>query len=110
MLRLSTMPTLIDAEISPRHVDLRPFTLLGPEGSYVTPGGLTRVARPLGSLIVNSSQGGGSKDTWVVDGAVLDPKMPQPAAGGAREEPPTPPAGMNDDPGDPPPGRMEMAQ
>jgi uncharacterized circularly permuted ATP-grasp superfamily protein len=92
MLRLSTMPTLVDREIAPRHVDLRPFTLLGPEGSYVTPGGLTRVARPVGSLIVNSSQGGGSKDTWVVDGAVADPRMPQPAyAGVAGDQSDSPP-------------------
>ena len=55
--------------IAPRHVDLRPFTLLGPDGAYVTRGGLTRVARREGSLVVNSSQGGGSKDTWVVDAA-----------------------------------------
>jgi uncharacterized circularly permuted ATP-grasp superfamily protein len=80
MLRLSTMPTLIDGQITPRHVDLRPFTLLGPDGSYVTPGGLTRVARREGSLIVNSSQGGGSKDTWVVDGAIADPPMPRRAS------------------------------
>jgi uncharacterized circularly permuted ATP-grasp superfamily protein len=110
MLKLSTMPTLIDGEISPRHVDLRPFTLLGPEGSYVTPGGLTRVARRLGSLIVNSSQGGGSKDTWVVDGAVADPQMPQPASGGVAQDPPEPPAGVGQEPGDPAAARMEMAQ
>ncbi len=97
MLRLSTMPTLIDGEIAPRHVDLRPFTLLGPEGSYVTPGGLTRVARPEGSLIVNSSQGGGSKDTWVVDGAIADPPMPHRASDIAedlRECEPAEAAGM----------------
>lgn len=63
---LSTVPTLCDGKPAPRHVDLRPFTLLGAE-SYVTCGGLTRVARDEGSLIVNSSQGGGSKDTWIVD-------------------------------------------
>jgi uncharacterized circularly permuted ATP-grasp superfamily protein len=67
VIPLSTAPTLCDGEIAPRHVDLRPFTLLGPEGAYVTRGGLTRVARNAGSLVVNSSQGGGSKDTWVVD-------------------------------------------
>ena len=67
VIPLSTAPTLCDGEIAPRHVDLRPFTLLGPEGAYVTRGGLTRVARTAGSLVVNSSQGGGSKDTWVVD-------------------------------------------
>jgi uncharacterized circularly permuted ATP-grasp superfamily protein len=59
--------------VAPRHVDLRPFTLIGPEGAYVTRGGLTRVARNEGSLIVNSSQGGGSKDTWVVDTSLAVP-------------------------------------
>jgi uncharacterized circularly permuted ATP-grasp superfamily protein len=67
ILSLSTVPTLVDEGIQPRHVDLRPFVLTG-DHSYVTPGGLTRVALPKDSLIVNSSQGGGSKDTWVVDG------------------------------------------
>jgi uncharacterized circularly permuted ATP-grasp superfamily protein len=67
VIPLSTAPTLCEGEIAPRHVDLRPFTLLGPDGAYVTRGGLTRVARRSGSLVVNSSQGGGSKDTWVVD-------------------------------------------
>jgi uncharacterized circularly permuted ATP-grasp superfamily protein len=66
LIDLSTTPTLIDGELVPRHVDLRPFILTG-ERSYVTPGGLTRVAMREGSLIVNSSQGGGSKDTWIVD-------------------------------------------
>jgi uncharacterized circularly permuted ATP-grasp superfamily protein len=66
ILDLSTGPTLIDGELVPRHVDLRPFVLTG-RGSYVTAGGLTRVALQEGSLIVNSSQGGGSKDTWIVD-------------------------------------------
>jgi uncharacterized circularly permuted ATP-grasp superfamily protein len=66
VVSLSTVPTLCDGVLEPRHVDLRPFSLLGAE-SYVTCGGLTRVARDRGSLIVNSSQGGGSKDTWVVD-------------------------------------------
>jgi uncharacterized circularly permuted ATP-grasp superfamily protein len=67
ILALSTVPTLVDEGIEPRHVDLRPFVLTG-ERSYVTPGGLTRVALPKDSLVVNSSQGGGSKDTWVIDG------------------------------------------
>jgi uncharacterized circularly permuted ATP-grasp superfamily protein len=66
ILSLSTVPTLIDGGLEPRHVDLRPFILTG-ERSYVTAGGLTRVALPKGSLVVNSSQGGGSKDTWIVD-------------------------------------------
>ena len=65
VISLSTMPTLLGKEIVPCHVDLRPFTLQG-AGTYVTAGGLTRVAMRRGSLVVNSSQGGGSKDTWVV--------------------------------------------
>lgn len=67
ILSLSTVPTLVDDGVEPRHVDLRPFVLTG-RTSYVTPGGLTRVALRKDSLIVNSSQGGGSKDTWIVDG------------------------------------------
>jgi len=67
ILELSTAPTLVDEGIEPRHLDLRPFVLTG-AGSYVTAGGLTRVALTKGSLIVNSSQGGGSKDTWIIDG------------------------------------------
>ena len=66
ILQLSTAPTVCDDGIEPRHVDLRPFILTG-STSYVTAGGLTRVALPKDSLIVNSSQGGGSKDTWIVD-------------------------------------------
>ena len=54
-------------EFQPRHVDLRTFTLLGKDKEYVLKGGLSRVALKNGSLIVNSSQGGGSKDTWVID-------------------------------------------
>ena len=72
LLNLSTVPTLVANGLQPRHVDLRPFVLLGPDGAYVTPGGLTRVARQAGSVIVNSSQGGGSKDTWVVDATLVD--------------------------------------
>ncbi|MGE0881482.1 MAG: circularly permuted type 2 ATP-grasp protein [Acidimicrobiia bacterium] len=68
ILSLSVVPTLCDDAVEPRHVDLRPFVLSG-ESVYVTPGGLTRVARRKGSLVVNSSQGGGSKDTWVIDTA-----------------------------------------
>lgn len=66
ILDLSTAPTLVAEGIEPRHLDLRPFVLTG-EHSYVTAGGLTRVALTKGSLVVNSSQGGGSKDTWIVD-------------------------------------------
>ena len=65
MIGLSVCPTLAEAGIEPRHVDLRPFAITGAD-TWVLPGGLTRVALRKGSLIVNSSQGGGSKDTWVV--------------------------------------------
>jgi len=65
-LSLSTVPTLCDGNVEPRHIDLRPFILSG-ETSHVTRGGLTRVALKKGSLVVNSSQGGGSKDTWIVE-------------------------------------------
>ena len=65
-LSLSTCPTFVERGIAPRHVDLRPFVLSGREVKLV-PGGLTRVALKEGSLVVNSSQGGGTKDTWVVD-------------------------------------------
>jgi uncharacterized circularly permuted ATP-grasp superfamily protein len=64
-INLSVAPTLIDGVIEPRHVDLRPFAVTG-SGTWVLPGGLTRVALRRGSLVVNSSQGGGSKDTWVL--------------------------------------------
>ena len=64
-LALSTCPTLCDGRVEPRHVDLRPFVLTGAKGVRVVPGGLTRVALTPGSLVVNSSQGGGTKDTWV---------------------------------------------
>ncbi|TVR40584.1 MAG: circularly permuted type 2 ATP-grasp protein [Planctomycetota bacterium] len=65
-LCLSRVPTLIDGTVQPRHVDLRPYILNSGESIYVQPGGLTRVALRKGSLVVNSSQGGGSKDTWVL--------------------------------------------
>jgi uncharacterized circularly permuted ATP-grasp superfamily protein len=66
-LALSTVPILTSKGLAPRHVDLRPFALLSPEGIKITPGGLTRVAMSKGSLVVNSSQGGGTKDTWVLE-------------------------------------------
>ena len=66
-LALSTCPTATDRGIGARHVDLRPFVLSGARGARVVPGGLTRVAMQEGSLVVNSSQGGGTKDTWIVD-------------------------------------------
>lgn len=65
VMDLSRVPTIVDHNLEGRHVDLRPFILYG-DGIYVTPGGLTRVALKKGSLVVNSSQGGGSKDTWVL--------------------------------------------
>lgn len=67
MLTLSTAPTLVGTRVEPRHLDLRPFILSGRDGINVTTGGLTRVALRKGSTVVNSSQGGGSKDTWIVD-------------------------------------------
>ena len=60
------MPTQIDDKLAPRHEDLRPFAVNDGDDVWVLPGGLTRVALPEGSLVVNSSQGGGSKDTWVL--------------------------------------------
>jgi uncharacterized circularly permuted ATP-grasp superfamily protein len=66
-LALSTCPTFVGERLQARHVDLRPFVLTGAKDVKVTPGGLTRVALTEGSLVVNSSQGGGTKDTWVLD-------------------------------------------
>ena len=65
MIGLSVSPTLTESGARPRHVDLRPYAVTGKE-TWVLPGGLTRVALKEGSLIVNSSQGGGTKDTWVL--------------------------------------------
>jgi uncharacterized circularly permuted ATP-grasp superfamily protein len=75
VVQLSTVPTLIGDTIEARHVDLRPFAVNDGDDVWVLPGGLTRVALPKGSLVVNSSQGGGSKDTWVLAGE----RRPQPA-------------------------------
>jgi len=66
-LSLSTVPIMTRQGLAPRHVDLRPFVLVSPNGIDITPGGLTRVALKKGSLVVNSSQGGGTKDSWVLD-------------------------------------------
>ncbi|HET9062375.1 MAG TPA: circularly permuted type 2 ATP-grasp protein, partial [Candidatus Binatia bacterium] len=65
-LALSTCPTLVEQGVAPRHVDLRPYVLFG-RSVRLVPGGLTRVALTEGSLVVNSSQGGGTKDTWVLE-------------------------------------------
>jgi uncharacterized circularly permuted ATP-grasp superfamily protein len=66
-LALSTVPIFTQKGLAPRHVDLRPFVLVSPDSIEITPGGLTRVALKNGSLVVNSSQGGGTKDSWVLD-------------------------------------------
>jgi len=66
-LSLSTVPIFVDQGLAPRHVDLRPFVQVSPRAINITPGGLTRVALSEGSLVVNSSQGGGTKDTWVLE-------------------------------------------
>ena len=81
VVQLSTVPTLADGIPAPRHVDLRPFAVNSGSDIWVLPGGLTRVALGAGQLIVNSSQGGGSKDTWVMAGTGFVP----------GEEPPPPP-------------------
>jgi len=66
-LSLSTVPVMTEKGLAPRHVDLRPFALVSPNSINIVPGGLTRVALTEGSLVVNSSQGGGTKDTWVLE-------------------------------------------
>ena len=77
-LQLSTVPSLSDGELYPCHVDLRPYVLRG-ASNWVSPGGLTRVALKRGSLVVNSSQGGGCKDTWIVDDQRMAARQPQEA-------------------------------
>lgn len=69
IIQLSTVPCFIDGKLQLRHVDLRPYALCGPNGVEIVPEGLTRVALKQGNLVVNSSQGGCSKDTWVIDEA-----------------------------------------
>ena len=86
MLQLSTVPTLVDGQLKPRHVDLRPFVLAGKD-TYVMPGGLTRVALREGSMIVNSSQGGGSKDTWVIRSEKTHTAEIQPVAPNKKSQP-----------------------
>ncbi len=70
-LALSTCPISVAQGIAPRHIDPRPFVLQGANGVRVVPGGLTCVAMTEHSLVVNSSQGGGTKDTWVIDDALM---------------------------------------
>ena len=74
VIHLSTVPTFADGRLRPRHVDLRPFAVNDGHTMWVLPGGLTRVALPEGQLVVNSSQGGGSKDTWVLAEAAERPR------------------------------------
>tara|TARA_B100001175_G_scaffold291629_1_gene276892 strand:- start:2828 stop:3715 length:888 start_codon:yes stop_codon:yes gene_type:complete len=76
MLQLSTVPSLSEGELYPCHVDLRPYVLRG-RNTWISPGGLTRVALKRGSLVVNSSQGGGCKDTWIVDEQPVIAKQPK---------------------------------
>jgi len=88
-IALSTAPTFVDGQLGARHLDLRPFAVSDGREVWVAPGGLTRVALPEGSLVVNSSQGGGSKDTWILAGAddgreagvtpIAGPAAPRPA-------------------------------
>jgi len=78
MMALSRVPTIVGDHLEGRHVDLRPYILYG-EDIYILPGGLTRVALVKGSLVVNSSQGGGSKDTWVLKNGT--PRVPAPHLG-----------------------------
>lgn len=99
VVQLSTVPTLIDDELKPRHVDLRPFAVNSGDEVWVLPGGLTRVALPEGELVVNSSQGGGSKDTWVLSAPAHrsstlpaeEPEAPAQAEPEAPVPPPLPP-------------------
>ena len=85
VVQLSTIPTLVEDGMRPRHADLRPFAVNDGQDVWVLPGGLTRVALPAGQLVVNSSQGGGSKDTWVV-GHRADPHA-RPRRAGSRRRP-----------------------
>ncbi|WP_246000183.1 circularly permuted type 2 ATP-grasp protein [Nocardioides pocheonensis] len=85
VVQLSTVPTYLDGAIAPRHVDLRPFAVNDRSRVWVLPGGLTRVALAEGELIVNSSRGGGSKDTWVLAGPGAAPRRREPTASGPRE-------------------------
>ncbi len=84
VVQLSTVPTYVDGTMAPRHVDLRPFAVNDGEKVWVLPGGLTRVALAEGELIVNSSRGGGSKDTWVLAGPGPAPVPHEPTSSGPR--------------------------
>jgi uncharacterized circularly permuted ATP-grasp superfamily protein len=99
-VKLSMVPTLIGDKLRPRHCDLRPFAVNDGEKVWVLPGGLTRVALPEGALVVNSSQGGGSKDTWVLTTAAeaaeaVQPDLPAAAIPAQRPPDPGPDAGAH---------------
>ena len=85
-LSLSTCPTYVESGIAPRHIDLGPYVLSGKEVQMV-PGGLTRVALKAGSLVVNSSQGGGTKDTWVLEAEQPHPNGSQTQAQSQSQTP-----------------------
>lgn len=89
LVQLSTVPTLIEQTLAPRHVDLRPFAVNSGDDVWVLPGGLTRVALPEGELVVNSSQGGGSKDTWVLSPPLAGPEESAPTEAPNEELPPS---------------------
>jgi uncharacterized circularly permuted ATP-grasp superfamily protein len=89
---LSTSPVLIGERLEPRHIDLRPFAVNDGNDVWLLPGGLTRVALPRGELVVNSSQGGGSKDTWVMSGDSQPPDRPEPSASAPAPAPAPAPA------------------
>ncbi len=87
VVQLSTVPTKVGDKLAPRHVDLRPFAVNDGNFIFVLPGGLTRIALPEGSLVVNSSQGGGSKDTWVfaAKSSTQERELAQPGLAGPSE-------------------------
>ena len=100
VVTFSTCPTVVDdGQVAPRHVDLRPFAVNDGTSVFVLPGGLSRVALPEGSLVVNSSQGGGSKDTWVIDdGLDVERFTPEPIEGAAVRWPAAAPAARDNSP------------
>jgi uncharacterized circularly permuted ATP-grasp superfamily protein len=98
LIELSTAPTLIGDRLEPRHIDLRPFAINDGKKIWVVPGGLTRVALVRDSVVVNSSQGGGSKDTWVLAGATPGP-ADEVVATRAGNLASLPPVGLVPDPG-----------
>jgi uncharacterized circularly permuted ATP-grasp superfamily protein len=93
VVQLSTVPTLIDGRMRPRHVDLRPFAVNDGSKVWVLPGGLTRVALPEGELVVNSSRGGGSKDTWVLASGRVSTPTAAPAVSAVELHSPAPETG-----------------